>query len=148
MGGFNHYKALWKIKGRPKQKSWDYRCGDLKTVLRLLNKSHNVSPKTTEYLYIHLIKPDGTVQELLTHEDDSKPDHESAFDRHVKERKRHVFTDEDQEVCDTIKNIIQNNRSKHNKPRIKMTNPPTVVLCDAPITESACGLYEAQPAVR
>lgn len=68
----NHYRVFWKFE-KQKAVTQDYQAADLKSVLRILHRSHNVCPTTVQEMVVHEIRPDGKVCELLEFSAPAKP---------------------------------------------------------------------------
>lgn len=130
MSQFHHYKILWKRKFSKKEESLDVRCMNLQDVQRLLLKSYNVSPMTTDLMVIHFIAPDGSVKELFAHEPK------------VASKTETTEVPTDPSVIIDIRDILS--KKKKDKPRVKL---PIVVPPQEPKlprTTAACGMYHAE----
>lgn len=95
-----HFKVMWKFKGKESQKA-DYITDDLQTLLTSLNKSEGVNKDSVECLFVHIIHPDNTVQELI------------AWDVQIPK-------DEQENVTSIVDHVLK----KISKPRVRLKLPP------------------------
>lgn len=61
------FRILYKVPGLPEQRM-AYSAQDLNTLLKMLNRTENISISSCERLIIHQTLPDNTVMEVLAHD--------------------------------------------------------------------------------
>jgi hypothetical protein len=61
------FRILYKMIGFPEQRI-SYSAQDLNTLLKMLNRTENISISSTEKLIIHQTMPDNTVLEVMAHD--------------------------------------------------------------------------------
>lgn len=147
-----HFNVMWQF---PKQKAVrrSYEAPSLKTLLRILEKAEDVSPATTEKLFVHMCLPDGSILEVVTHEDSASraythvdytaDDPDSPVRQAVKDGPPPITKSETKSFLDKIKAIATAPPPIATpavvKPRIKLTAD------DGERRVGGNGLYTAYP---
>lgn len=123
------YKVMWKKK-HPKAPTavMDYIMPDLGTLLRTLDRSENVSPGTTEFIYIHRHDGDGKVAEVYTHEAATGATVIDYREGDAGVRRARIVSGErsQQAVIGALHKVLDDTRKMADvtpKPRIRLTNP-------------------------
>lgn len=140
----NHFRVYWKFSGR-KSVSQDYQAADLKSVLRILNRSHNVSPATVQELVVHEIRGDGTVNECLAFTAPtttvlSLPKPSPKEETRVASVEHPMIRG----VRDLLERAKEDNKTTRGKPHVRLVHSNTVT--QVPRKFDACGLYAAKEA--
>lgn len=139
------FSVLWKFPGQKKSQSGHYEAPDLKSLLRMIDRSEDVSPATCDILIVHYHMQDGTTLEVVNHEKKGELVTTVMSDPKIHQLPHRVREENfgplghgTGPLLERIKQAIQEARNPAGKPRIKLKTPPPT-----PRRSGAGGLYTA-----
>lgn len=95
------YRVLFKKPGYPAERG-EYTADSLKELLRWLKITEDVEFDTCEYLYVHLQLPNGGVQEVVSHDNQTH-----TSDKVIQlNRKARVYKPEDVTVLEEVSDLL------------------------------------------